>query len=293
MSSKGEKCPEPITYTALLDENRALKDQVQNLKARLEDAEELKRAIAEGDLDALVFPGPEGNLIFTLDSAGSAYRTLVETMNEGTATLGFDGTILYCNRHFAALLRMLPQAIVGKSIYRFITPESTIIFKALLKHGMTNGEVKLLARGGISLPVYLSISPLQAEESPNAWCLVATDLTEQKKNEEIIADGRLAQSVIEQAGEIVIVCDTSGKIIRFSSNASNLFGGDPTFQRFENLIDLRFSTGEDADKSIFPVSSALKGSAIIGVEATLEFKDCQKFYFLLNSTSLKSTMAKS
>ena len=84
---------------------------------RLEEADELKRAITEGDLDALVFPGPKGNLTFTLDSADHAYRTLVETMNEGTATLSSDGIILYCNHHFASLLTISPQSIVGTSIY--------------------------------------------------------------------------------------------------------------------------------------------------------------------------------
>ena len=34
---------------ALLDENRALKDEVQKLRARLLEPEELQRAISEGD----------------------------------------------------------------------------------------------------------------------------------------------------------------------------------------------------------------------------------------------------
>ena len=140
-------------------------------------------------------------MIFTLDSADQAYRVLVETMNEGTATLAFDGTILYCNRRFAELLRMPLQAIIGTSIYRFIAPESTITFKALLEHKKDMGEVNLLAEGGISLPVYLSISSFQAKGSPNAWCIVVTDLTEQKKNEEILAAERLARSIIEKTAE--------------------------------------------------------------------------------------------
>ena len=158
MSAKEKKGQEPIQYMTVLDENHALKDQVQNLRARLEEGEELKRAISEGDLDALVFHEQESDLIFTLDSADRAYRTLVETMNEGTVSLGFDGTILYCNLHFTELLRMPPQTIVGSSIYRFIAPENEIIFKALLEKGKEKGEINLLAEGGISVPVYLSIS---------------------------------------------------------------------------------------------------------------------------------------
>jgi PAS domain-containing protein len=73
-------------------------------------------------------------LVFTLDSADRAYRVLVETMNEGTVTLGFDGTILYCNRRFSELLRIPSRDIIGISIYQFISSESTVKFNAFLKH---------------------------------------------------------------------------------------------------------------------------------------------------------------
>ncbi|MGB9939972.1 PAS domain S-box protein [Methanosarcina sp.] len=291
MSSKLAKGQEPISNKALLDENRALKDEVQSLRARLEEAEELKRAISEGDLDALVIHGPEGELVFTLDSADRAYRVLVETMNEGTVTLACDGTILYSNRQFANLLKMSPQAIVGKSIYRFIAPESATTFKAILEHEVGMGEINLLGKEGATLPVYLSISSLEAEGSPNAWCLVVTDLTEQKKNEETLAAELLARSIIEQAAEAIIVCDISGRIIRFSNAASRICRCDPTFQRFEDIIDLRFSEGTDNGKSIFPVSSALKGFAILGLEATLEL-NCQRLNLLLNSGPLRNTEGK-
>jgi PAS domain-containing protein len=107
---------------------------------------------------------------------------------------------------------------------------------------------------------------------------VVTDLTEQKKNEEIVAAESLTRSIIDQVAEALVVCDTSGRIIRFSNAMSKLCGCDPTFQRFEDLINLRFSEGADAGKSILPVSSALEGSAILGLEATFEPEDCQKFH---------------
>ena len=132
-------------------------------------------------------------MIFTLDSADQAYRVLVETMNEGTATLAFDNTVLYCNRHFAELLNMPQQAIIGASIYQFIVPENKMIFDTLLKPKMGMGEVNLRAEGDIYLPVYMSISSFQAKRSPSAWCLVVTDLTKQKQNEEILANIEIAR----------------------------------------------------------------------------------------------------
>jgi PAS domain S-box-containing protein len=279
---------ESRSYQALVDDNYSLKNEIQNLKTRLAEAEELSRAISEGDLDALVLPGPDNDLIFTLDSADQAYRVLVETMNEGTATLASDGTVLYCNRRFAELLRMHPQAIVGTSIYRFIAPESMSKFSAFLDHKKEMGEINLLTEGGASLPVYLSISLMQGSGSPNAWCLVVTDLTEQKKNEEIVAAERLARSIIEQAAEGIVVCDTSGRITHFSSAIPRICKCDPIFHRFEDLMDLRFSDGANAGESILPVSSALNGSTILGMEAILELKDFLNLHLLLNSGPLKN-----
>ncbi len=62
MSFKEAKDQEPIPYQTLLDENQALKDEVQSLRVSMADAEELRRAIIEGDLDALVIPGPKGEI---------------------------------------------------------------------------------------------------------------------------------------------------------------------------------------------------------------------------------------
>ena len=170
MSCQEAKEQKPVSYQALLDKNRALQDEIENLRARLAEAEELTRAISEGDLDALVIPGAEGELVFTLDSADQAYRVLVETMNEGTATLASDGTILYCNRRFAELLRMHPQAIVGTSIYRFIAPESASNFNALLEHKKDMGEIKLRTEGG-SIFACIPVNKLTAGQRVSE-CLV-------------------------------------------------------------------------------------------------------------------------
>lgn len=289
MSSRLEKEKEYIPYQDLLDKNHALEVEIQNLKTRLEEAEELRRAVSEGDLDALIIPGPQGKLIFTLDSADRAYRVLVETMNEGTATVASDGTILYCNRRFAEIVRMRPQAIVGASIYGLIESEDIHTFKALLNQMTNAGEIKLRAKNGMSVPVYLSISSLHSEGSQSAWCLVATDLTEQKKNEEIIAAERLARLIIEQAAEAIVVCDTEGKITHFSNAVPRICECDPAFQKLEDIMDFQFSEGAKTGESVLPVSNALKGFSILGVETALELKDGKKLHLLLNSESLKNS----
>jgi PAS domain-containing protein len=80
------------------------RDQIEALRARLAEAEELLRAIRLGEIDALVVEGPAGHQVYTLHSAEEPYRTLVEQMQEGAVVLTAGGDILYANARFAALV---------------------------------------------------------------------------------------------------------------------------------------------------------------------------------------------
>ncbi|HEY9651552.1 MAG TPA: hypothetical protein V6C95_12865, partial [Coleofasciculaceae cyanobacterium] len=63
-----------------------LERELQELRERLEIAEETLRAITQGEVDALVVSGTQGEQIFTLQSADYPYRRFVEDMKEGAAT---------------------------------------------------------------------------------------------------------------------------------------------------------------------------------------------------------------
>jgi PAS domain-containing protein len=68
----------------------------------------------EYDLDGLFLR--LGYAIDSIKGSDHAYRVMIEAMEEGAVTLGADGTILFCNRRFASMLR-LPGAIphLGRS----------------------------------------------------------------------------------------------------------------------------------------------------------------------------------
>ena len=72
--------------------------QTEALRARLAEAEEMLRAIRQGEIDALVVEGSGGNQVYTLHSAEEPYRNLVEQMQEGAVVLVGRGDILYPTR---------------------------------------------------------------------------------------------------------------------------------------------------------------------------------------------------
>jgi PAS domain S-box-containing protein len=170
------------------DTKRKDKDllQVEDLRMRLEEAEETLRAIREGEVDALVVSGPQGDQVYTLKGAEQPYRVFIETMNDGAVTLGPDGTILYCNGRFAELLLRPIENVIGSEIYRFIAPTDTPSFESVLQRGRqgnSQGEICLERGDGQLNPVHLSLCPLESDDVP-CICMVAMDLTERKRAEQ-------------------------------------------------------------------------------------------------------------
>jgi PAS domain-containing protein len=140
MAQFPENNPNPLLNVdcqALLDENRALKDEnqalqdaVQKLRERLEEPEELQRAISEGDLDALVMPVAEEDLmIFTLNSADRAYRVLMETANEDIVIVDAEFKITYVGKRLIYKTGYSQEELIGRPWLDFVDESSKIVAK--------------------------------------------------------------------------------------------------------------------------------------------------------------------
>src|SRR5580693_9794543 len=88
----------------------------QKMQARLEELEETLRAIRSGEVDALVVSGPEGDRVFTLEGADHPFRVMVETINEGAATLTAEGVFLYANSRLAEMVKLPLEKLIGSSL---------------------------------------------------------------------------------------------------------------------------------------------------------------------------------
>ncbi len=158
---------------------------VEDIRRRLEEAEETLRAIRSGEVDALVVAGPEGERVYTLQGAEHPYRALIEAMQQGAVSLGSDGTVLYCNRRFAEMVARPQERVIGAAAAEFFDPEHRPAFLSLLRRGRalsSQGELRLEAADGSPIPVYLAIAPLPPSEA-GAMCMVVTDLTQQKEHQ--------------------------------------------------------------------------------------------------------------
>jgi PAS domain S-box-containing protein len=177
---------------------------VDELRARLLEAEETLEAIRNGDVDAVVVGGPAGQQVYTLENADRPYRVLIEQMQEGAVTLSADGTILYSNQRFASITGARREALIGSPISRFFVGRNNQAFGRMLaqRHGgMAAGELMLRAIGGVDVPVNVSLVDLAIDPTgQRVVCCVVTDLTHIRRrgHELAAANAKLAAEVEER-----------------------------------------------------------------------------------------------
>ncbi len=166
-------------------------DSTEELTARLEEAEATLKAIRSGTVDALI---GDNNQIFTLKSADFSYRVLVESMNQGAVTFSSDGTILYCNSFFGGMVKLPLKHVIGEDVTTFVKPEQRKSFKELFNKNVKDQqhEFQFIAADKTTLPVYLTVKPLELGTPQAVTGMIVTDLTETKHNEETAAAEKLA-----------------------------------------------------------------------------------------------------
>ena len=275
-----------------------LQRQYDDLRTRLDEAEEILRAISQHEVDAFIVKGSQNEQVFTLRGAEHAYRVMVETINEGAASMLGDGTIFYCNQALASLLRQPLAQTIGAKLTDFVAAEDLPRYTRLLAQGAidrSKGEITLQAADGTRVPVLLSFSSLQLDEVQGI-CLIATDLTEQKHQAKLVAAEKLARSILEQANEAIVVCDASGQIIRASQRAHQLCGHNPILQPFDHIFPLRaiktdsINPNENHESpavlAAFSLAPVLAGVAIQAQEVTFTSRENRLHHLLVSAGPL-------
>lgn len=277
-------CPIKTQESELQRDNESLRSRLDDLERQLSDAQEVIAAIRSGEVDAVVVSGPEGEQVFTLRGAEAAYRALVEAMNEGAATIAGDGTLLYCNQHLANLLSIPLDQVMGRSIRELIGPAAMEVVEPLIARALNGvpakAEVEMRSSLGALIPTHVSVSKMRIE-GPTALCMLVTDLTESKKWEDLVAAGKLTNSILDSSAEGIAVCDQQGNIRTLNGVLKRLCGSNPILEHFDKAFPLEIEQGSGPRK-LFTISSSLNGP-VRGLEVLFRRNDGSEFSLLLSS----------
>ncbi len=224
--------PEPLLDSTDND----LRQEVAELRAKLEVSEETLRAIHSGEVDAITVDTPMGLRIFTLKGADQPYRTMVETMSEGAVTVTTSGVILYCNRRFAQMANSDLDTIIGSRLLEFFGDGDRARVEAALGQSQVRVEriqAVLLASDGQKVPVNMTMHGVTDGEAHDVAAVV-TDLSEimaaqaamTELNRELqrqLAESRQKAVLLDQAHDAIFVCDMEDRVQYWNHGAEKTY----------------------------------------------------------------------
>ncbi|MDA8164306.1 MAG: PAS domain S-box protein, partial [Desulfobacteraceae bacterium] len=219
-----------MTEHETIDTIQALLEENEELKARLAESEETCRALASGEVDAVVIHGPDGPRVYTLKGAEHAYRIIVEAMTEGAVTTSLDGTVLYANPSLGTILGVPTSSVMGRHLADLVEENEQPRFVDFLRQsrsGPARDRFRIPEGNLCCRTAYFSTTLLQEEGSEPRLCMVVTDVTEieaaTSKLQEIEAEKEILQEserrfrlLAEAIPQIVWTAEPDGTIDYFN-----------------------------------------------------------------------------
>ena len=191
------------------------------------EAEETLRAIRTGEVDALVIPGPRGDQVYTLKDADRPYRFIVEKIRDGTATFDRNGTILFANKQFAAMLGRPLARIMGDCVHDYVSGVEARAFRRLLGRGhkrAARAEIDFLTASGGLLTCNVSLSPIRIEGTTVA-AGVFTDVTREKQlRTSLQSTTAVLERIFGGTRILIALLDKSLRFIRVNPNFARAVG---------------------------------------------------------------------
>ncbi len=195
------------THTQLVAEN-------EDLRARLDEAEEILRAIRSGEVDALIVSGVNGEQIFTLKQAEEQIRrqtTLLESVNDAIVASDAQSRLTVWNTAAESLYGWKAEEVLGRKEVEIIRTEWTEVEadnmrRTIAETGRWRGEATQARRDGTRFPVEVSSLVLRDEREQIAGYIhVNRDITERKQAEATL---REKVAVLQAAAEITAATES-------------------------------------------------------------------------------------
>jgi PAS domain S-box-containing protein len=164
------------------------------LREKLEEAEDVRRAITHGEVDAFVVGPGGGGRVLLLANAYQRYRQLVERMQQGAVTATANGHILFANQRFSEMLGVPLAQLYTAPLESYVGVSDRARLSAFLMVSARESqvEVELCRRDGSTIPVRMSL--LVTDMRPLQWPTMAVDALDsirsslEKLNQDLAAE---------------------------------------------------------------------------------------------------------
>lgn len=125
----------------------ATHQRIEALREEIREAEDICRAIREGEVDAVLVGRQENDKrVLLMSGAYARYRQIVEDMQQGAVTVNATGSILFANYSFAAMVGETVVDLFHTGLDRWIEPADRERLTPLLRPRAGEDDVELRVR---------------------------------------------------------------------------------------------------------------------------------------------------
>jgi PAS domain S-box-containing protein/putative nucleotidyltransferase with HDIG domain len=246
------------TQKQLLAEN-------EELQRRLEEAEEILRAIRSGEVDALIVSGVGGEQILTLKQVEEAlrlsevkYRTLVDEVSDGFYVSDEAGVFTFANPALAGIYGVeTPQALVGRKFLDFVVPEMLAELGEAHRRLMTAGPSPAVMNSQIVRPdgtrAFIEVKPASIVKGDQIVGSrgVVRDVTERKQTEEKLKSSEKRLKILfDSAPYAYYLSDLKGNFLDGNIAAEKLLGYDKNELIGQNFLKLHLLSLKQIPKAV-------------------------------------------
>ena len=243
--------------------------EVTELKLRLEEAEDIIRAIREGEIDALVMRDPRRQEEVFAIGGTESYRTFMEAMEIGAAALSPDGNVLYANSALGRLLSSESEQLQAEGLRGVLDPVAFANVQSLLgraHEGRSECEITLSGDAG-ERHVLVNAAPLELWEERGV-ALTFTDITHRLAIEQAQQSEQMALAIIASAAEAVVVCNRTGHITHANDAVLAIAAGPVVGKHFGEAFPLAIRSQDGAVDTAQFLREAIAGRPFQGLEAS-------------------------
>jgi len=171
-------------------------------------------------------------LELNLQESNNRYKALVETTADWIWEIDANGLFTYVSPNLHDLLGYKPEEIIGKSPFELMSPNDAEYAKNVYrmlsstKSPVHNFESIHLHKNGKPLVLEVNGIPiLNDDKELLGYRGINRDITERKSNEqEIKAQRDFTNTILNAAGNVIVVLDLNGCFVRFNRAAEELTG---------------------------------------------------------------------
>lgn len=216
--------------------DETLRAENAELRARLEEAEEMLRAIRAGEIDALVVQTSGGPKLFTLQGVDAQQNRMrgemLAQVSDAVIATDLDQNVIFINASAERQMGVRASAVLGRAlaniyIERWENPAAEVAMqRALHERGECRCELIHYMHDGRELHVEKSIGTLRAlDGTPIGYVKAIRDVTYRKKMEREKSEAlRLLDTLLTHAPVGFVFLDRDMRFVRINERLAEING---------------------------------------------------------------------